>query len=135
MILKEVVEIECAQIERLDDGIILIKYRNDYEIELDDVKVVEKVLIDISNGEDFYCIVDTSGRFNNYTNEAQKFLSKEASIVKEGKMKCSAVLIDNLPQRMVVRFFINFFKPKFKMKVFGDISSAREWLQKEMNQH
>lgn len=122
------IEIPCATIELLDSGIISIQYRSDFKVELKDVKEVEKAFISLSKGEDIYCLMDTSRRLNNYTVEAQNFLSKEASIVKDGKMKCSALVIDNLPNRLLARFFKNFYKPSFAMKIFRNQMDAKEWL-------
>lgn len=127
------IKIKCAEIELLDNGIVQLKYQHDYEVELEDVKEVEKVFIQLSEGGAIFCLMDTSGRFNIYSNEAQKFLSKEASIVREEKIKASAVVIDNLANRMIARFFSKFFKPKFAMKIFSNRENAILWLEEKMN--
>lgn len=124
--------INCAEIELLDDGIILLNYKSSYPVELKDVKEVESALVSFSEGGDIYCLMDTSNRFSNFSNEAQNYLSKEASIVKEGKLKCSAVVIDNVANRLLIKFFSRVFKPKFKMKVFSNQKSALEWLRSEL---
>lgn len=129
MLINSVIEIECAEIYLRPDKIIVLKYKPDYDVELADVKEVEKVFIELSQGGDIYCLMDTSGRLNNYSNEAQKFLSKEASIVREDKIKCSAVVIDNLANRILAHFFSKFFKPKFRMKIHSNQSDAIQWLK------
>ena len=133
MLYHKEVNIECADIRLLDSGIILLKYKPDFEIELKDVKEVEKVFIELSEKGNIYCLMDTSGGFNNFTNEAQQFLSKEASIVKQNKIKGSAVVIDNLPNRLLIKFFAKFFKPKFPMKVFSNQEDGLEWLESLMS--
>jgi hypothetical protein len=55
--------IDCASIELLENGIILIKYKSEYEVKLKDVKEVEKAFIQLSEGRDIYCLMDTSGRY------------------------------------------------------------------------
>lgn len=125
------IQIDCAEIELLENGIIQLKYSSDYNVELEDVKEVEQVFIEFSQGGDIFCLMDTSGRLNNYTPEAQKYLSKEASIVKEEKMRCSAVVIDNLPNRILARFFSSFFKPQFKIQIFSSNEEALKWLAAE----
>ena len=126
------VNIDCAEIELLNSGIISIRYKSDYEVGLKDVKEVEQVFISMSKGGAIYCLMDTLGRYNNFTEEAQKFLSKEASIVKDRKLKCSAVIIDNLPYRILIRLFTKFLRPPFKIKAFGSKDAATVWLLKEM---
>lgn len=127
------VNINCAEIELLDSGIIKLIYKPDYEVELSDAKEVEQTLIDLTHGGDIYCLMDTTGRLGGYTQEAQVYIAKNAPIVKEGKMKCSAVIIDNLPSRIFTKFFSKIFKPKFKIKVFSNQSAAMEWLLSEID--
>jgi hypothetical protein len=55
----------------LEDGIIVLNYQPNYEVELSDVKEVEKGLIELSDNADIYVLMDTSGRFNQYSDEAQ----------------------------------------------------------------
>ena len=101
-------------------------------MELEDVKQVERAFIELSSNGDIYCLMDTSGRFNNYTNEAQKFLSNEASIVQNKKIKGSAVVIDSLPNRLLAKFFSKFFKPKFPMRIFSTQEEGLAWLNELM---
>ena len=97
-----------------------------------DVKELEKVFIELAEGNPMYCLLDTSGQYNNFTQEAQKYLSKEARIVKSGQMKANAVIIDNLPYRILAKFFLKFFQPDFEMKIFSQEEEARNWLLKLM---
>ena len=128
MIISRECNIDCAEISLIESGVVLLKYKPDYEVDLRDVIEVEKAFIELTNSGDIYCLMDTSGRFNNYTNEAQKFLSKEASIVKNNKIKGSAVIIDNLPNRILAQFFSKIFKPNFPMKIFSNQKDGLVWL-------
>lgn len=128
-------EIDCAVIELLSNGIIKVDYRPDFEVELNDVKEVEKVFIDLSGGDNIYCLMDLSGQFNVFTNEAQKYLSNEALIVTQGIIKGSAVVIDNLPNRLFAKFFIKFFKPPFLTQAFSNSQQAVEWLLELMKKN
>lgn len=129
MLTTNEIDIHCAEIFLHESGVIILQYKPDYDVELKDVKEVEKAFIELSGDGDIYCLMDTSGRFNNYTNEAQKYLSNEAEIVKRNKLKGSAVIIDNLPNRMLAQFFSRFFKPKFPMKIFSNQSEGLDWLR------
>ncbi len=133
MILKSL-HIDCAVIELLEGGIIRLQYKPDFEIELKHAREVEKAMISIAESRDIYCLMDWLGQYNNFTNEAQKFLSKEASIVQNGQMKCTAVIIDNLPNRILTKFFSKFFKPKFVVKIFSNKEDALAWLKLKMKE-
>jgi hypothetical protein len=99
---------------------------------LKDVKEVEKAFIQLSESSKIYCLMDTSGRYINFTSDAQKFLSNEASIVREGKIKASALVVNNLPNRFVAQLFSNFFKPNFPMKIVSNQIDALNWLKSKM---
>lgn len=132
MLITKKLNVECSEIALLRSGILILKYKADYVVELEDVKQVERAFIELSSNGDIYCLMDTSGRFNNYTNEAQKFLSNEASIVQNKKIKGSAVVIDSLPNRLLAKFFSKFFKPKFPMRIFSTQEEGLAWLNELM---
>ena len=73
---NEVVHIDSAIIQKMDHSIVQLRYRPDYEIELSDVKEVEKVFVDLFDSEPIHCLMDMTGRYNHITKEAQKHLSK-----------------------------------------------------------
>lgn len=126
------IKINCGTAKLLDDGIIHLRYTPDYEIDFVDVQELEKVFVELAEGKPMYCLLNTSGQYNNFTQEAQKYLSKEAPIVKSGQMKANAVVIDNLPYRLLAKFFLKFFQPDFDMKIFSKEEEARNWLLKLM---
>lgn len=78
--------------------------------------------------------MDTSKRLFNVSEEAQKYLSKEASIVKNKQLKASALVIDSLPNRLLARFFSKFHQPSFQMKIFSKHSEALKWLMMVKNE-
>jgi hypothetical protein len=126
------IQINCATIQQMTDSIVKLQYKPDYEIELSDVKEVEQVFMEIFESEPIHCLMDLTGQYNNITKEAQNYLSKDAIIVKTGQLKSSAVVIDNLPNRLMARFFLKFFRPTFAMKIFAHQNEAFQWLQKRV---
>jgi len=94
---------------------------------------VNDVFEKIIDSHNIYSIVNTKSRFLNITKEAQKYLASEAPIVP--RVKGSKVVINNLPTRLLVRFFIRFFSPKFPTKTFRNEHEALLWLRhlKEKN--
>lgn len=127
------IEIDCANIFLIENDITVIRYKNDYHVELKDVKEVEKTFIELNGDKPIYCLMDSSNRFNNYTVEAQQYLSHKASIVKRRQLQCSAVIINNLPHRLLAQFFSKFYKPSFPMKIFSNENEAIDWI-KEIKQ-
>lgn len=65
--------------------------------------------------------------FFSITPEAKKMLADKNV---NPLLKANAVVINNLPARLIANFFGNFYKPFFKFKVFTTIGKAKEWLNK-----
>lgn len=125
--------IDCAEFELLSSGILLLTYKREDDITIEDVKLVEEAIIELTQGAMIYCLMDTSGRYLKFTQEAKNYLAKEAKIVQQQKVKCTAVVIDNLPNRIMTNFFLKIFKPKYSLKVFSNSDLAMNWLETELN--
>jgi hypothetical protein len=74
--------------------------------------------------------MDTKRRYNIFSTEAQKFLSKETSVVQKSLLGGFAMIIDSLPYRIMVKFYMRFYKPNYKLQVFSNEIEAVKWLNK-----
>jgi hypothetical protein len=126
--MEKQIEISCATIIKRDIDLALIVYKDDYDVEYEDVVLLDKELKKMFDNDQFYVITDFSDKYNKFSKEAQNYLAKDGMIVNQ--LLCSAVDINNLPIRMIARFFINFFKPQFPMKIFSSRLLARQWIDK-----
>lgn len=128
-------EIACASITILRPDLIEIIYKNNYLVELEDAKAVDDVFLEFSQGNGMYTVMDTQGRYNVFSKEAQAYLAKEAPMVVQKRLLGFAIVIDNLPNRMLAKFYITFFKPNYPIKIFSEKVDARMWLDqvKEKN--
>ena len=122
--------ITCADIEFISDNIIQVHYKDEHYTELSDVIEMNNLIDDYANGRPIYTIVNNNHKFTTFSKEAQRYLAKDAPIVKNKIMRCSAVIVDNLPSRIIARFLLNFYKPRFHMKIFSDYDKAMAWVQK-----
>ena len=121
------IEIPCAVIETIDHSMLRITYKNEYDIHLADVTELNDVLTDLVETGPIYSIVNANSKFFNLSKDAQEYLATTAPIV--SRIKGSAVLINNLPIRLIVRFFISTYNPKFPTKIFKYEEEAKEWIE------
>ncbi len=121
------IEIPCAVIETIDHSMLRITYKNEYDIHLADVTELNDVLTDLVETGPIYSIVNANSKFFNLSKDAQEYLATTAPIV--SRIKGSAVLINNLPIRLIVRFFISTYNPKFPTKIFKHEEEAKEWIE------
>ncbi len=121
-------EIPCAIISKIDIDLVKFVYRDDYKVELSDVKMVDDIFIEFSEGRSMYGIMDAKGRYSVFTSEAQKYLSKEAPMVIQNKLLGFAIIIDSLPNRILAKFYITFFKPSYPVKIFSNEKEAMNFI-------
>jgi len=126
--MNKIVEIKCATIELLSDDVIHIRYNKDYEVTLTDVVELDSKLSTYLKGVEVYSISDFSNQYNNFTKEAMNFLAKEGKVVKQ--IKGGVLVINNLPNRLLSRFFISFHKPNYPVKIVANIDNAKSWVTK-----
>jgi hypothetical protein len=124
------IDLPCANIEVLSPNLVHIVYRDEYEVELKDVKAVDQAFLDIAQESAIYVVMDTKRRYNIFSTEAQKFLSKETSVVQKSLLGGFAMIIDSLPYRIMVKFYMRFYKPNYKLQVFSNEIEAVKWLNK-----
>lgn len=125
--MEKQIEISCAVIEKLAEDVILIIYKKDYNVELKDVEEVEEVYKELANGKPVFSILDSTDQFVNFSKEAQNFLAQEGEMVSQ--LIAATVVLNNLPTRLLARFFISFHKPAYPTKIFKTRKEALAWIE------
>ncbi|MBL7910557.1 MAG: hypothetical protein JNJ41_05855 [Bacteroidia bacterium] len=122
--LRTVPHFTCDIILRSDE-IIKIEFK-----EIDELKLVH--VIDISNAIRLLvpvkrCLILISlSNYINPTAEVREFwAAKERNEISQAE----AILIDNLPMKLVVNFYLNINKPQRPTKVFKNEADAIDWLK------
>ncbi|MBD3636022.1 MAG: hypothetical protein HUJ25_01670 [Crocinitomicaceae bacterium] len=78
--MKDVVELNKALVEKLDDDILVTAYKSNTEISEEDAKEIDGAHVTMSQGDDMFVIVDlTSGA--KLMKTAEDFLIKKAKMV------------------------------------------------------
>ena len=72
-------------------------------------------------------------KYSVFSPEAQKYLANEAPMVVQNRLLGFAITIDSLPNRMLAKFYIAFFKPTYPVKIFSNETEAMDWLNEMRN--
>lgn len=120
------IEIACCTIEKIDDRILVSIYRDRYVVKLKDAKEVTAAFEKFYPEGPVYTLVNLNKKFLNSSIPALQYFASQAAIIP--RIKGNAVILSNLPTRIMVRFFIKSFKPKYPTKIFANKESALEWL-------
>jgi hypothetical protein len=115
-----------AEIIHLQHNLYLLKFEDDYEVELEDAIEIDQAFIKITNNQPFCVVVDARNRYSNISNDARDFFANDPEILPIRKK--IAIVVNNMPTRMIANFFVKFNRPKTPTKVFNDYNKAIDWL-------
>ena len=112
-----------STISWLEEGIVLIKWKEDTDIEISDIDELEASFNILTNGKRVKVITELS-RYVNITTEA-----KEYGAHRSPEHIGLAYVIQDLSQRMVLRFYFRIRGKKNPTKVFNTKELALTWLR------
>lgn len=108
------------------DGILNLIFEPDVHIAVSDMKFVEKKLQEVSGNKPFKLIMDTRNRYIQFDREARRYAAT-SPITKN--ILGQAVLMNNLPTRLLFNFYTSIDKPQYPIKAFKTREPAVEWLK------
>ncbi|HEY9084148.1 MAG TPA: STAS/SEC14 domain-containing protein [Vicingaceae bacterium] len=118
-----------AEIIHLQHDLYLLKLDDDYEIELEDAIEIDQAFINITNNQPFCVVVDARNRYSSASNDARNFFANDPEILPIRKK--IAIVVNNMPTRIIANFFVKFNQPQTPTKVFNDYNKAIEWLKED----
>ncbi len=119
-------QLNHAEIIHLQHNLYLLKFEDDYEIELEDAIEIDQAFIKITNNQPFCVVVDAQNRYSSVSNDARDFFANDPEILPIRKK--IAIVVNNMPTRMIANFFVKFNRPKTPTKVFNDYNKAIDWV-------
>jgi hypothetical protein len=107
-------------------NLVHLKFPPDIDLNVAEAKQIDSVILEVIGSDYFSLIVDFQDSFGSLSREAQQFFAKEAPSISQ--IQASAIIVNNLPIRILVKFYLNFFKPVYITQIFGDIQTAKKWI-------
>lgn len=124
-IIIRTIETPVCTVSLFENGIVKTSYRNDAVVTLEEIQIIELALFEISGGQPFKNLLDSRGGYTSFDAEARKYAANSA-ITKN--IIVSAFVVNTLPLKLLVNFYIQFNKPAYRIKVFSDYDVALWWL-------
>ena len=97
-------------------------------VDVEDVKLLIKANQELANNEYYAALIDAE-ELGFFTKEAMQYSAKKDS---SPKILARAIMVDNLPKKIVGNFYLNITKPKVKTKLFKEREKAMIWLEDQM---
>jgi hypothetical protein len=107
--------------------LVQVKYPADIDLGLKQAKGVDRVIVEQLESNNYTLLVDLTDSYGVMTKEAQQFFAKDAPSTPQ--ITASAIIVNNLPIRILVKFYLNFYKPHYPTQIFPTASPAKEWLE------
>lgn len=119
------IDTEKAFIELNNDNIFIVYYKNNVEINKDDVAYYKTVFDQWVKDESTVKLLSIAGIGTSITKEAREFSEKLNLPVKR-----EALVITSLAQRLIANFYLKIISKVRKTAVFENKKEAIEWLLK-----
>jgi hypothetical protein len=114
-----------------EDEILFVKMKEGINLDQAEMEELLKQAVALTAPNKYFAIVDTTALYDS-TPESRKFYADSDY----SKYRyADAFIVNSLPMRLLVNFFITFNKPKIPSKMFNNPESAYEWvnsLKKEL---
>lgn len=121
------IDLDCCSIEAIDHNVILANYKDDHFVTLEDAYTIKESYEKLMPTGDIYTVINLKKQFLDISLTAQKYLARESPILK--RIKATAIVLNNLPSRLIITFFIKRIKPIYPIEVFGSHKEAIAWLK------
>lgn len=108
-----------------DGKIITLILKDGATFDVAECREMIQISTRLANNKPYVVLSDARAYFT-ITHEGRKVCSDKTEAP---LLKANAVLINNLPARLLANFFGNFNKPHFKFKVFTSEKKALKWLK------
>ncbi|MBL4592320.1 MAG: STAS/SEC14 domain-containing protein [Flavobacteriales bacterium] len=128
------IELPKAFLHLKDEGFVLLTFKDNVVIEVEDAKEIDKTVIDeLIYNQPFVVLIDARDITSSLTHEARDFFTNDELILKI--RKAQAIVVNNLHTKLIANFYMKFHKPINPVKVFSDYDKAENWLKKIRNKY
>ncbi|MDB0037873.1 hypothetical protein N9F08_00770 [bacterium] len=118
-----ITETKAFKLYQMEGNVLFFDYKNNITIELEDVK--EAFDLYIEHSENFTCkVLISMGEYSTIEVDARNYVEN-----KKMPTPAQAVIIRNLAQRMIARFYQLLRKDSHPLKFFGNTENALSWLE------
>jgi hypothetical protein len=126
LVYKKYKELKKAHLYLVDEGYILLQFKDKVDFELEDAKEVLEIIFDFVEGKSFVLLADARDIRSNMSHEARKHFAnnKKITAIRKGQ----AIVVNSLHSRLIANFYMNFHKPSNSIKIFNDYNKAENWI-------
>jgi hypothetical protein len=106
------------------DKILHVKMKEGVSLGQVEMEELLKKAIELTTPDKYFAIIDTTSTYDSSLEARNYYAESDYSKYRYA----DAFIVNSLPMRMLVNFFISFNKPKIPSRMFNNEESAYEWI-------
>lgn len=107
-----------------EDEILFVKMKEGVNLGQSEMEDLLKQALELTTPNKYFAIIDTTTPYDSSAEARNFYAESEYSKYRYA----DAFIVNSLPMRLLVNFFITFNKPKIPSKMFNNSESAHEWI-------
>lgn len=123
-------ETKTALVVLGSDGIVRVLFKDDVEVTPIEVEENFKAYNEVIKGKKYPFIIRANSGSADYTPEGLAYAKAHEN---DWPKLCVALLVKNLPQRLLANFYLKINKPTHLHKVFDNPDEAEAWCLNQIN--
>lgn len=125
MSLPKQIQLTHSKVWMREDGIVVLEFCDHIELDVKEAKELLQATKEISGGKKVL-ILNVAGKQTTATSAARDFAASPEAVE---YTLAEAYVVNNLPQKIIANFYINFHKPLVPTKIFNNTEAAILWLK------
>ncbi|HRD38427.1 MAG TPA: hypothetical protein PLC65_07335 [Bacteroidia bacterium] len=125
MSLPKQIQLTHSKVWMREDGIVVLEFGDHIELDVKEAKELLQATKEISGGKKVL-ILNVAGKQTTATSAARDFAASPEAVE---YTLAEAYVVNNLPQKIIANFYINFHKPLVPTKIFNNTEAAILWLK------
>lgn len=127
------IELPKAFLHLIDEGFVLLVFKDNVILEIDDAKEIDQLIVDKLVGDHpFVALVDARDISSSITPEAREFFTNDPLVLQI--RKAQALVVNNLSTKLLANFYMKFHKHNSPVKVFSDYTKAEIWVKERRSE-
>ena len=125
------VSTDKATIKIYASGILHIHFHENADFDVEDKKLMFKETYELTLGKK-YPTLFTADDGVSFTREAQAYGREQEPNL---SYSCVALIVSNMAYRLLINFYINYYKPEITYKTFSNIDESYIWLLEQVEKN
>ncbi|MCB9359720.1 MAG: hypothetical protein H6588_00325 [Flavobacteriales bacterium] len=119
-------ELYSAIITFDSNQVLTVRFKNNVDVDLTEMVKLVDVSLELVNGTPFYLLVDARNILSNMSHGAREYITKHKEYARLNIAQ--AIIVNNMPVKILANFYMKFYKQPNPVKMFGDITEGKKWL-------